>query len=437
MGGGNSHQRKMAKKAEERIAEEVAKKVAEQLETKSATSSVLMPNTKESVPSFSSKLGSFWGSTPIWGAIGVLIGAIVSQVSIRLLFIVVWAVVFMEFVRVGFFERRLVKVFGNIAFGLGLGFVFFQLWKFSPKPKEPPTLDQYAETLAHRFPWLNNPPQTAPPQITMRVPINSCAGKGLLSAFKNICDGQVGQWVIDEATKVDGMANEAMQNNNSFSTVQFANAFGDCCAQDLKDLRQEIFGRLGPPSRDANEVSAWNIVFLSDKYPGVNNRITPNIVKSYIQYFRLLGLRLKRKEIPRYPPVPLHFSEIKIVPEEKFKLPVAAVAMADQFSGMPHQRFPYGINVTITPKATISEGYIVVEFDARYAGVSCDAVDCTLVSDIKFIENNDVIDLLKTHQYTSYILQVGKTPLTIGTPRHVEAYSNTPIHVKKVTYFDE
>jgi hypothetical protein len=437
MGGGNSHQRKMARRAEERIARKVADDVVQQIESRSATSTIISKRTKEPPRSLRERLGSFWGSTPIWGAIGVLIGAIVSQLSIKLLFIGVWVVVLMEFVRVGFFERTFAKVFGNIVFGLGLALVFFQLWKFSPKPKEPPTLDQYADTLARRFPWLNNPPQTAPSKITMRAPINPCAGKGLLSAFRNICDGQIGQWAVDEATKVDSMANEAMRNSNSFSTFQFANAFGDCCVQDLKDLRQEIFGRLGPPSKDANEVSAWNMMLLSEKYPGAINTITPNIVKSYIPYFRLLGLRLKRKEIPRSSPAPLHFSEIRIVPEETLKLPVAAVAMVDQFSGTPHQRFPYRINVTIDLKATISAGYIVVEFDGRYAAVSSDAADCTLVSGIKFIENNDVIDLIKANQYTSYILQVGKTPLTIGTPRHIEAYSNTLIHVKKVTYFDE
>jgi hypothetical protein len=437
MSGGNSHQRKMARRAEERIAEQVAQRVAQQIEAKSATSAVPPSDEEWSARSLREKMVSFWGSTPIWGAIGVLIGEMVSQLSIRLLFFAVWAVVFVEFVRVGFFERRLFKALGNIAVGLTLALVFFQLWKLSPKPKEPPTVDQYVEAFARKFPWLSNPPQSTPSQVAMRAPINPCAGKGVLSAFKNICDGQVGQWAIDEAIKVGGMADEAMRGNDSFSAFQFANAFSDCCVQDLKDLRQEMFGRLGPPSKGADDIGAWNLMFLSEKYPAASNAITPTIVKSYIPHFRLLGLRLKRKEIPRSPSVALKFSEVKIVPEEALRLPVAGVGMLDQFSGAPHERFPYGINVTITPKATISTGYVVVEFDVRYAAVSCDAVDFVLVDDTQFIENSDVVDILKTHSGMSYIVQVGKTPLAVNTTLHVEAYSNSLIRVTKVTYFDE
>jgi hypothetical protein len=140
MGGGNSHQRKMARRAEERIARKVADDVVQQIESRSATSTIISKRTKEPPRSLRERLGSFWGSTPIWGAIGVLIGAIVSQLSIKLLFIGVWVVVLMEFVRVGFFERTFAKVFGNIVFGLGLALVFFSVVEVFSKTKRAPYL---------------------------------------------------------------------------------------------------------------------------------------------------------------------------------------------------------------------------------------------------------------------------------------------------------
>ena len=102
----------------------------------------------------------------------MLSGAIVSQVSVRLLFIGVWAVVFIEFVRVDFFMRRAAKVLGNIVVGFILAFAFFQLWKVIPKPTNPPTLDQYVAALANKFPWLSNPPQVVPQRVTTPPPTN-------------------------------------------------------------------------------------------------------------------------------------------------------------------------------------------------------------------------------------------------------------------------
>src|ERR1035438_7936400 len=105
MGGGNSHQRSMEKKASENFAGEMADKVAIRLDSATTRST-------------SEKLAAIWGSTPVWGVVGVLIGAIVAQLSLQLLFIGVAIVLWLEVVRVGFFKHQITKIIGNICIGL-------------------------------------------------------------------------------------------------------------------------------------------------------------------------------------------------------------------------------------------------------------------------------------------------------------------------------
>jgi len=151
--GGNTHQRRLAKRGEERIAKEVTDRVLEEIEVKQV----------EPMPEkVSSKLATFWGSTPIWGGIGLLIGAIASQLSLKLLFVAVWGIFVFEFLRVGFFKQRATKVMGNLLAGIIFAGVFIGLWRLSPKPKEPTTVDQEMNAFAKRFPWMASPPIPAP-----------------------------------------------------------------------------------------------------------------------------------------------------------------------------------------------------------------------------------------------------------------------------------
>jgi hypothetical protein len=66
--------------------------------------------------------------------------------------------------RVGFFSGKAGKIPGNIGMSFVLAVIFFSLYKFSPKPKGPPTLDQQAnafvDKLARQYPWLMSPPET-------------------------------------------------------------------------------------------------------------------------------------------------------------------------------------------------------------------------------------------------------------------------------------
>lgn len=86
------------------------------------------------------KVSTFWGSTPVWGAMGVLIGAIGSQISLKFLLIAVWGTLWVEFVRVGFFPSRLMRRIGNTAVGVVLAILFIRAWPYV-KPKEVATLD--------------------------------------------------------------------------------------------------------------------------------------------------------------------------------------------------------------------------------------------------------------------------------------------------------
>jgi hypothetical protein len=404
------------------------------------------PHSPETQPEQTTRnsLSTFWGSTPVWGAIGVLIGAIAAQISLKLLFVAAWAVLFMEFIRAGFFRSPLFKLLGNAIVGLLLAFAFTQLWRVTPRSPESPTLDQQLDAFAQRFPWLKQPPQITTVQTSTRVPINPCAGKGFLSAYKNICDGQVGQWIIDEANKISDLAEASTKNavsqNPSPDAVMFffTNDFKMCCADDIKDLRTEVFRRLGPPAKDSEEASQWERLFPNVEMPWQRNTISPWNVKEYAPYLKHLGIKLKRRDVPRANPYSVDFSEIPTKPQSPLKLPGAAVAMADQFTdGTPLR--PFASIVMVTPKTDITSGYIVVEFAAPYAAVSCDLSDSKLVSayDRRLIDNVALVDYLEAHRPVAYAIEMAKTPITSERALHIEVHSNSPPRVVKATHFDE
>ncbi|MGA7057995.1 MAG: hypothetical protein WBY78_11210, partial [Terriglobales bacterium] len=106
----------MEKKANEKFVGEVADKVVTRLDSATAHSVF-------------EKLAAIWGSTPVWGAVGVLIGAIVAQLSLQLLFIGVAIILWLEVVRVGFFKHQVTKIIGNICIGLVIAVAFISLWR--------------------------------------------------------------------------------------------------------------------------------------------------------------------------------------------------------------------------------------------------------------------------------------------------------------------
>lgn len=154
--GGNSHQRKMARKAETRLAESVTELVLEKFGRKEE-------QRKEAEVSKARilwrKAREFWLSTPVWGALGVLAGLLLSQFSRVLAFALVGFAMWAEFLRIGFFNTRITKWFGNIAAGIVIAAILVGIWKVAGTPKEAPTVDQEVKAFAKNFPWLSEPPR--------------------------------------------------------------------------------------------------------------------------------------------------------------------------------------------------------------------------------------------------------------------------------------
>jgi hypothetical protein len=164
--GGNSHQRKMSRKKDERLAEEIASKVLEGFEVKSAASGTAPADKKEVVPD-RGKPWAFFNSTPVWGVMSLLFGGVTSHISLKITLAGALVIVFVAFRQYGLFDQRITKWVGNSAAAFMLAVVFLIV---APKLKDPLTVDQQ---IAERFPWLSHPPQAsnpqaAPVQVTLR-----------------------------------------------------------------------------------------------------------------------------------------------------------------------------------------------------------------------------------------------------------------------------
>lgn len=237
-------------------------------------------------------------------------------------------------------------------------------------------------------------------------------------AYKDLSDVQVGQWAIEEADKIEDMANTAMRPefvSPEAATWVFKNKFNDCCAQDVFELRTEILRRLGPPGKDPDEISAWTMLFPQLKYPTAPEVIAPGTVRYYAPYLHRLGLRLKRRAAPRTEPLALKFSEQELPPEKP---------------GYSH------ILVTIETTKELTSGYVAVEFSGQPYSAGCDFENSKLpfTSGVQ-PENPVVVDLLKAT--TNYVLQIGKTPFRPSNPIHVEARGSSAVHISGVLYLDE
>jgi hypothetical protein len=294
----------------------------------------------------------------------------------------------------------------------------------TPKPSASPSSEAHGTTdeVRAKPPELTRkipPPRSAPAEPSAKGPTRLGIGP---EAYKDIEDGQVGQWAMEEADKIYELAKavetKSVQGWSADAVVWFfTNQFNQCCVQDLKELRTEILRRLGPPGKDPDEITAWTALFIT------SNKINPMSVTSYAPHLWRLGLRLKRRENPRAKPRPLSFSETNVPPDQR--------------------NIPNNIVVTIKTDKELSSGYIVVEFEGRFVRVSCDFVDSKLVlgdmvdRDFRPIDNAELKDYLKSHTSSTYALAIGKTPFSPEKPVQVFASGAVPLHVAKVTLFDE
>jgi hypothetical protein len=144
------------------------------------------------------------------------------------------------------------------------------------------------------------------------------------------------------------------------------------------------------------------------------------LAKNYAPHLRKLALKLKHRAIPRGVTKQLEFSETQVA------------AQGD---------FPFQLVVTIKTDATITQGYIVAEFNERFASAGTDFVGGKLI-----FGNDDVLDNQELTEYLAslskqniayYALAIGKTPFISGRPFHIVASGKTAFHVGKVLYFDQ
>lgn len=113
-------------------------------------------------PEVKKRISRLWESTSAWGAISVLAAFMISQLSLKFVFVLVWGTLWVDFVRAEIFSRKWPRRIGQIAVGVALAVFFIEVWPYA-KPKVPATLDQQADVViekaAKKFPWLANPPK--------------------------------------------------------------------------------------------------------------------------------------------------------------------------------------------------------------------------------------------------------------------------------------
>lgn len=139
-GGGSSQDRRRFT----RLADRVAKALEGRMDTSMSAHPV-----EEKHPQ--RKMAEFWGSTPAWGALGVMCGALVSQISLKIIFVIFWAVIVGEFIRIRVSSDRTTRYVLNTVVAVVLATALWVGWTVFPKTKEPLSLDAQASVIAERL----------------------------------------------------------------------------------------------------------------------------------------------------------------------------------------------------------------------------------------------------------------------------------------------
>jgi hypothetical protein len=279
----------------------------------------------------------------------------------------------------------------------------------------PPNHSKHSASTIKHFTGTENP-ASAIPAIGPRM------GTGP-EAYKDVSDEQVGQWAMEEADKVDGMVNDLFDRLRQSATMvprpsrdiilrMFERDFKNCCAQPMVDLRTEILRRLGPPAEDPQEVLAWKEITPS---PGW--QFDPMPLRRYAPFLRRLGLKLKRRAVPRQAPKVLQFIERPLAPE--------------------NSQFPTRFVATISTEVNVTSGYVVVEFTSPPGSVGTNfASRLILPSDIDMMLNESLVAYLASLR-SPYTLEIRDKPFTPTDPIQIIAAGPKPFHVLKVTLFDQ
>lgn len=109
-------------------------------------------------------------SAILWGALGLLGGAIIVLIpllALKWIFAATWTLLTIAIIKERFFHRRawFWKITGTFLISSLMGIGFVAAWRYIPKPKEPPTLEETATLTARKIIELM-PPQPARREYT-------------------------------------------------------------------------------------------------------------------------------------------------------------------------------------------------------------------------------------------------------------------------------
>ena len=119
--------------------------------------------------SVAERITGLWNSTPVWGLVGVMLGAAAAQVSLWLIVFVAWMGLVIEFARAKFFYRTLYRIGAIGAFALILGAILITGIRLLPKSPALPTIDQEMGAFAQRFPGLREHDAPSVVQVVERA----------------------------------------------------------------------------------------------------------------------------------------------------------------------------------------------------------------------------------------------------------------------------
>lgn len=175
---------------------------------------------------------------------------------------------------------------------------------------------------------------------------------------------------------------------------------------------------------------------LRKSRPGVQPHptIQPQEIAEVAHRLQVLAEQIEQRRSPQ----PLEFSEKAIdpalIPKKGLE---GGYAYADQFSGARNEQFPNGTETTITTNRVIRTGYVVLQFDGRFAIASSDLSNSISTIPSELAVDKDLSEYLKDHWGTTYAIGIGQTAFSPQEPIHVFTKGRSEIRTVRVTLFDE
>ena len=129
--------------------------------------------------------------------------------------------------------------------------------------------------------------------------------------YKCKTNAELGQWIMDESSKVSDMANKTIstiyairkqpktdpEDEGRFASdirtqeAWFSGDFERCCLDNIKNMRIAALDRLGPSGEDQQEQTSWQLLIAM--YPRQNVDVFR--ARDYVPYLSRMGMQLRSK----------------------------------------------------------------------------------------------------------------------------------------------